>query len=383
MNRKKIAGFVTLGLLFVGVVTAFNSFFIVRPDQYAIVTEFGEPKQVVTESGLFVKVPFIQEARYLDARVRGWDDTARDTKTAELRTIDFTAFARWRIAEEEVLKYYQAVRTEQRAHAAMDSIVTARIQATVREQRLASIVRDEGRAFDEREELDLRGLISGYDECAPERNKEVAAILAEKRAERAMHDQAEAQRSEIVAEILAAANATLRSEFGIEILDLHFKYLNYSPQVHQKMVESIKADREKDIAAYRRIGKACEGSIDRTRHRRLGEITGEQEMEVRRIEGEAIARAIEIKASAFNQNPEFFQFVRTLELYEKSIGDKTRLVMSSSNPILGLMNDPKLLEAAQKRTGLAAPPQPKPDVPPPAEPKELPNAAKDDKPEAD
>ena len=376
MNRRKIIGFAMLGVLFAGLLTAWNSFFIVRPDQYAIVTEFGEPKQVVTESGLFIKVPFIQEARYLDARVRGWDDTARDTKTAELRTIDFTAFARWRIAESEVLKYYQAVRTEQRAHAAMDSIVTARIQATVREQRLASIVRDEGRAFDEREELDLRGLISGYDECAPERNKEVAAILSEKRSEKAMHDQAEAKRSEIVAEILMAANETLGAEFGIEILDLHFKYLNYSPQVHQKMIESIKADREKDIAAYRRIGKACEGSIDRTRHSRLGEITGEQEMEVRRIEGEAIARAIEIKAAAFNQNPGFFQFVRTLELYENSLGKRTRLVMSTSNPLLALMNDPTLLERVEQRPGIAAPtarPLPLP----------LPNAAADGQPEGE
>ena len=350
-------------LLVVGVVAAWNGFFVVRPDQYAIVTEFGEPTQVVTDPGLYFKVPFIQEARYLDARVHGWDDTAHDTKTAELRTIDFTAFARWRIAKDGVLKFYQAVRTEQRAHASMDSIVTARIQATVREHKLASLVRDEGRAFDKREELDLRALVTGYDECAPENNKEIAAIMEEKRAESITVEQARAMRSEIVRAILTAANSTLREEFGIEILDLHFKYLNYSPQVHQKMIDSIRADREKDIAAYRKIGKACVGSIDQVRQRTLGEITGEQQMEVRRVQGAAVAQAIETKARAFNEDPEFFKFLQTLGLYERSLNRGTRLVLSGAHPLLGLMNDASALDAAPRRTLEAARPAEAPAVP--------------------
>ena len=351
IGARRIVAIGVLVVLALGAVALTKSFFVVRPDQYAILTQFGDPRQVVTEAGLYWKTPFVQEVRYLDARVRGWDDTARDTKTAELRTIDFTAFARWRISDP--LVFYKAVRTEKRAHASLDSVVTARIQATVRENPLASIVRDLGRPFEEREELDLRNVITGYDECNPDRNKEIAAILEEKRQEARSAEQAPAKRSEIVRSILQASNAILGSEFGIEILDLHFKYLNYSPQVHQKMIDSIRADREKDIAAYRKIGKACVGSIQQTKQRRLGEIQGERDREVRRIDGEGLAKAIGTKASAFNEDPEFFRFLETLLLYEHSLDAGTRLVLSADSPLLSLLSDPTVMAPVSK---LALPP---------------------------
>jgi len=355
------------------VVTLSSAAFVVRPHQFAIVTEFGEPVDIIKTPGLNWKVPFVQDVRYLDNRVRGWDDQAQDIKTIELRTIDIEVFARWRIYDP--LLFYTRLRDEHRAHASMDSIVTAQIQSTVREHKLASIVRNEGRKFSKREEMNLTNLIAGYEECTDPKNLEIQAILGERREDERAAEEAPAMRSVIVNAIIDASNAPLRRDFGIEILDLHFKYLNYSKQVHAKMIAAIEADRRKDIASYRKIGKACSGSIDRLREQRMGEIDGERDQTVREIEGRAVAEAIETKARAFDQDPEFFAFIRTLELYEDSLTQGTRMVLSSDNPLLALMQDPRLL-AAVKRRGLSPvdvkgilpkllldPPAPPPDAP--------------------
>ncbi len=337
--------------LVAGIVTTASAMFVVRPHQFAIVTEFGEPVDIILKPGLHWKAPFVQDVRYLDNRVRGWDNRAHDIKTIELRTIDIEAFARWRI--HDPLVFYTRLRDERRALASMNSIVTAQIQSTVREQKLASIVRNEGRKFSKREEMNLTNLIAGYEECTDPNNLEIQAILKERREEERVAEEAPALRSKIVNAIIAASNEALRRDFGIEILDLHFKYLNYSQQVHAKMISAIEADRRKDIASYQKIGKACAGSIDRLREQRLGEIDGERDQTVREIEGRAVAEAIQTKARAFDQDPEFFAFLRTLELYEDSLANGTRMVLSSDNPLLQLMQDPQLL-AAVKRRGLPA-----------------------------
>ena len=378
-------------MVVLALVIATQSMFVVRPDQFAIVTEFGDPvdPEGIKEPGLYFKMPFIQEVIYLDRRVHGWDDEGKDVKTKELKPIDFVAFARWRIADP--LRYYEAVRDVTRAAASMDSVVTARIQAKVREKKLGELVRNDKkncdkstppkcstRDFTAQEKLDLQNLIERFEECnpdplcvqgspddlvcklaggcVPERctpaceanqvcvpgNAEIRAQLEEKKSQRINLDAAP-QRSDIVASILSESNAVLRAEFGIEILDLHFKYLNLSPAVHEDVIRRIRADREADIATYRRVGKACRGAILQGKEQRLGDINGERDRRVRLEEGIAVAEAIDIKQAAFSEDPEFFRFAKTLEVYEKSLRDGTRLVLSADSPILALMKDASLL----------------------------------------
>ncbi len=130
-------------------VAAWKSFYVVRPDQFVVVTQFGEPIDEKREPGFNLLIPFVQDARFLDSRVRGWDDITKNTNTAELKPIDVTAFARWQVDPTPggATKFYTAVGTARGAHANMDSIVTKRIQAAIREHRLASVVRDKGRNF--------------------------------------------------------------------------------------------------------------------------------------------------------------------------------------------------------------------------------------------
>lgn len=396
---KKIGLIGVLALLVLGIIALFMSAYVVRPDQFAIVTQFGEAVRIIQDTrcawtsgdnpcpegqvpdadgvcgecqetdaipapGLYFKIPFVQEVQYLDARVRGWDDEGLGTKTKELRTIDFTAFARWRIADP--LRYYNSTNRgeEKRAMAGMDSIITAQIQTAIREQKLASIVRDRGRRFEKRAELQLEELIAGYEECQPGecRNPELPgcknravwdiledARLATEREEAAETQDAKALRSEIVESIRKMANERLLEKFGIKVFDLHFKYLNYSPQVWKEMIDAIRADRERDIASYRKVGKACRGSIDQVKERRKGEILGDRDRQVRELGGEATAEAIRVKALAFNKDPQFFRFIKTLELYGKAMNPGTRLVLSGDNPLLKLMSDPALMAAVKTR----------------------------------
>ncbi|MCA9634380.1 MAG: hypothetical protein KC766_42330, partial [Myxococcales bacterium] len=340
-------------VLIVLVLVVFDGMFIVKPDQFALVTEFGDPvrviydercadtpeelaatngectrKEVVPAPGLYFKMPLSQDVRYMDARVRNWYDEGNDTKTVELRTIDFEAFARWRIVDP--LRYYTAARTDQRVMAGMDSIVTARIQSVVSEHSLASIVRDRGRRFSLRAKLDLSALIADYEECKPQKNAAIQRLIDEaedatKERDKGFEDQP-ALRSEIVKSIQDWANEQLEAQFGIHILDLHFRRLNYSSQIRESMVLAIAADRQRDIAAYNKVGTVCKGSIDQVKTRRRGEIDGEKEQEVRELLGSAQAEAIRTKAEAFGQDPSFFQFLKTLEVYERSFTDKTSLV---------------------------------------------------------
>ena len=341
----------------VALTAAWKSFYIVRPDQFVVVTQFGDPIDEIREPGIYFLVPFAQDTRYLDSRVRGWDDITRNTNTAELKPIDFTAFARWRVDQSAggPTHFYTAVGNDQRAQSSMDSIVTKRIQAAVREHRLGSIVRDKGRSFAARATADLKSLFVDYPECQPAANPEIRTMLEEYEQISALQGASsgtkgeKALRSEIVTEILETSNTVLRKDFGIEILDLHFKYLNYSPQVHGEITTKITKDRGRDIARYNKLGDTCIGTIKQVKEQQLGAIVGERDRRIRELRGEAVAEAIRIKAEAFNQDPEFFRFLKMLELYEDALSQNTRFVLSASNPLLALMQDPSLVMKVVKR----------------------------------
>ncbi len=330
-------------------VLAYKSLFVVRIDQYAIVTNFGEPVAVHAEPGLFARVPFVQEVRYFDKRIQAWDDIAKDTKTLDSRQIDYTVFARWRIADP--LNFYKSVGSERQAHATMDSVVTDRIQKAIRSRKLVSLVRGSERNFEARAAVDLRSIFDTYPECNPDVNPEFRKALAadvtlgEAARKLRASEPSEAMRATVVKEILEDANVRLREEFGIEIADLHFKYLNYSQKVHDDIIKQIEADRSFDISSYIEVGKKCVGYINRITDAERGQILGEGERRVRELDGKATADAIDIKAKAFGQDMEFYRFLRMLELYRDAFAKDTRLVLSGDHPVLALLRDRGLLSA--------------------------------------
>jgi len=215
-----------------------------------------------------------------------------------------------------------------------------------------------------------------YPECQPGKNAEIKGMLDEYRViaesvgTATVTEEGKALRSEIVKNILSTSNEVLKKDFGIEILDLHFKYLNYSPQVHQEITDKITKDRGRDIARYNKLGNACTGTIRQVKEQQLGAIVGERDRRVRELDGEAIAQSIAIKAHAFNEGPGFFRFLKMLELYEESLSSNSSFILSADNPLLALMSDPSLVRTVSKRRLAARPtkqPAPKASTPPAAE----------------
>ena len=350
MSQRSNALVVGLVIAAVALVALSRSAYVVRVDQFAIITEFGKPVKTLTAPGLYFRIPIVQEVMFLDKRIRGWDDRQENTKTKDGRQIDYTAYARWKIVEP--LAYYKAVGEEKRAHAAMDSIVTGRIQARMRSAKLVSLVRGTGRKFERREAVDLRAIFDVHKECNPSRNPEfkpeVLDVVMEDDPELDLPASA-VMRSEMVQQMLVEANKELTVDYGIEVVDLHFKYLNYSPQVHSQIIEKIKTDRNKDIASYKKSGAKCVGYIRRVTKARRGSTLADGQKRVRELDGGAVARSIAVKSRAFSQDPELYKFLRTLELYEASLGADTRMVFSTDNPLLALMRDKDILATLEAR----------------------------------
>ena len=235
----------------------------------------------------------------------------------------------------------------------MDSVVTKRVQAAIREHRLASIVRDEGRSFGARTSSDLKALFVDYPECQATNNLEIRTMLNEyediaKELAEGGTEEAKALRSDIVKGILSSSNEILQRDFGIIIVDLHFKYLNYSPQVHGQITTKITKDRARDIARYTKLGNVCTGRIRQVKEEQLGSIFGERDRTVRELEGAAVAEAISIKAQAFNANPDFFRFLKLLETYNDGLSKNTEFILSTDNPLLALMQDETLLKVVKQ-----------------------------------
>jgi len=344
MNARTPTAGIIAGLVVALVLTGLQSFFIVRVDQFAIVIQFGKPVREVKDSGLNFKIPFIQDVKKLDRRIQGWDDSAAGTKTADSRQIDYTLYARWKIIDP--LTYYKNAGDVKGAYAGMDSIVTDRIQKELRSRKLSEIVRETGRNFGARASVDLRNIFDVYEECNPEVNPEFKKALsadtlkltpsnADETASSSSNDGA--MRSAIVNAMVSASNEQLAPEYGIEIVDMHFKYLNYSHQVHEQIIKQIEADRKDDISSYLEVGQKCVGYINRIADAERGTILGEGERRVRELDGEAIAQAIQIKAEAFQKDPEFFQFLKDLEIVSNVMSDRSKLVLSTTNPLLGLL----------------------------------------------
>ena len=198
------------------------------------------------------------------------------------------------------------------------------------------------------QEQDPQNIFDVYEECNPKVNPEFASTLPEVPKPSSPHTDGVvvALRSVVVRDILEASNMELEKDYGITVRDLHFKYLNYSEQVHQDIIRQIRADRLDDISSYLEVGRKCVGYIDRLTDAERGRILGEGENRVRKIDGEGVAQSIQIKAAAFGKAPEFYRFLKMLDLYRAGFKRGTRMVLSTGNPLMDLLDAPDVLNGA-------------------------------------
>lgn len=278
--------------------------YIVNEAEQAIVTQFGKPVGDVVYTGLHFKIPFMQKVIRFEQRILKWDGDPNQIPTKDKKFIWVDTTARWRIADP--LLFYTSVSTERGAMSRLDDIIDSVVRDAVSGRLLVELVRG-----------------SDYKtQDGSEERFEVEGVAVKK--------EDLIGREEILAGILDKARAST-PEYGIELLDVQIKRINYVEQVRTRVYERMINERKKVAAQYRSEGEGEKAEILGTMQRELKEISSEAYRKVLEVRGAADAEAAAIYASAYNQDKEFYTFTRTLESYKKGIQKNGRLVISTDS----------------------------------------------------
>ncbi len=305
MKNAVIIGIGILVLLSVLVVG--GAIYVVDETQQVVITQFGEPRgDPVTTPGLKVKVPFIQKANYFDKRFLEWDGDPNEVPTRDKRFIHVDTYARWRITDP--LLYFQRLRSEQGAQSRLDDILDGETRNVIAKHDLIEVVRSSNREFAVSEE------VAG--DVSPESQENI-----------------ERGRRLLAAEVLEAAQ-TRTEDLGIEILDFRFKRINYVEQVRVEVYNRMISERQRIAEQFRSEGGGESARINGERQRDLQRITSEAYRQAQEIKGRADADAADIYAAAYNRDPEFYRFLKTMEVLKETLDSNTVLVLSTDSDFL-------------------------------------------------
>ena len=311
MNSSK--HFALLSILILGTFILASSIYTVNEVEQVIITQFGKPVgKPVVDAGLKFKVPFIQEVNPIDKRVLEWDGAPSDMPTKDKLYISVDLFARWRIVDP--LQYFLRLRDERSAQSRLDDILGSETRNAVAKHELIEIIRtSKGR-------VPLRDVVLS----STEQESNMGALVP-----------IEKGRKLVEQEIFTAA-AEKVGVFGIELLDIRFKRINYNESVRPKIYDRMISERRQIAERFLSEGNGEAARIRGNRVRELNKIQSEAYRKVEEIRGLADAKASEIYARAYNQSPqsaEFYEFTRTMASYPAIIGESTTIVLSTDSDL--------------------------------------------------
>lgn len=296
------------------IVLAFSSMFTVQEGTQAVITEFGKPVRAVTEAGLRFKKPFIQNVHRLEKRLLPWDGDPENMQTKDKKRIYIDVWARWRIVEP--MRFFEALRTEERGYGILDDLVDSAVRDVVARQRLIEVVRSSDRVF-----------LYEIEDLAREAQEDAENVTV--------------GRQKMEAEILEVASNKLADRYGMELTDVHIKRINYIESVRQTVYDRMKSERMQIARLYESEAEEERNIILGRTRKELDEIEGELQQRSAEIKGGADAEVIRIAAESYSQSPEFYEFLRKLEAYKKTLGAGTRLVLSTDNAFLRQLRGPE------------------------------------------
>ena len=308
-------------LAVVAVVLFFGSAYQIDETEQVVITRFGKPvgepinaELDENEAGLHFKIPLISTVNRFDTRVLEWDGQPNQMTTRDKLYIVVDTFASWRIADP--LLYFQALRDERSALSRLDDIIGSETRNVVARHDLIEVVRSEK----DREPV--------RDETLEEFGTTVGVLPPIRFGRIALED-----------EILQAAipKVTL---WGIELLDVRIKRINYKSDVITKIYERMISEREQIAERFRSEGAGEAAKIDGRREKDLLEIKSQAYREVEEIQGKADATASKIYADAYNTSPaaaEFYGFVKTLDMYREALSNDTTVILTTDSDLFRLL----------------------------------------------
>ncbi|MCI5191565.1 MAG: protease modulator HflC [Candidatus Electrothrix sp. AU1_5] len=301
---KQLIQIVTLALVVAFILSLWDGFYILREGQQAVITQFGAPVgDSKTSAGLQFKLPFIQRVRFFEKRILIWDGDPNQIATNDKTFIFMDNTARWRITD--ALRFLQAVGTEIRAQTLLDDIINGAVRDLVNQNDLIEIIR----SSDWNKEYSF----------ARSRDAEMNRVPAKGRD----------KISEMV--LKQASQDTLK--YGIELIDVMFKRVNYIQSVREKVYSRMISERKRIAAEKRSLGEGRKAEILGKVDRELKEITSEAKRKATEIRGQADAEATALYGKTYNKNVEFYFFQKSLESYHNIIGENTSLILSPKSEL--------------------------------------------------
>ena len=287
MKSKLIVWIIAIVLLIVIVVVLAGAMFTVDETEQAIITQLGKYVRTITEPGLHLKVPFLQNVHRFEDRVLEYDAAAAKIITSDKKHLVIDNYARWKIVDP--LKLYQTVRNEFGANSRLDDIVYSEIREEIARHTLTEIV--------------------------------------------------SVNRSAIMGKVGRKCDIKAR-EYGVEVIDVRIKRADLPSEVAHSVYNRMKAERQRIAKKYRSEGDEEAVKIRATTDKEKTILLAESYRQAEKLKGEGDAEAIKIYAQAFEKDPEFYSFVRTLEAYQKSLRKGTTIVLPGDSEFFQYLSPP-------------------------------------------
>ena len=288
-------------------VLAFASAYTVSEIEQVVITQFGELKgETVDDPGLHFKIPIIQQANYFPKNLLEWDGDPGQIPTLDKTYIWVDTFARWKITDP--VKFFQTVNNTVIALGRLDDIIDPAVRNFITSYSLIETVRTSNRKLDTMDEIELE-----------DTQKDQTAMF-----------NITTGREKITRGILEQARPKLE-KFGIELVDVQIKRINYVEQVRTSVYERMIAERNQIAEKFRSEGQGEARKIFGEKERDLKKITSEAYKSAQEIKGKADARAVKIYASAYSLDPEFYSFTKTLEIYNLALDKNSSVILSTNS----------------------------------------------------
>ena len=295
---------VILVVAVVAILFVFTAAYVVNETEQVVVTQFGKvvgkPK---TEPGLYFKIPFIQNATYFPKNLLEWDGDPGQIPTLDKTYIWVDAFARWRIIDP--IEFFQTVNNTISAQGRLDDIIDPAVRNLITENKLIEAVRKSNRVLDTYE--------IGLEDIKERPSYKITT-----------------GREKITNQIMEQAQPKL-AKFGIELVDVKIKRINYVEQVRDSVYGRMIAERKQIAEKFRSEGKGEAQKILGEKERDLKRITSEAYRTAQTIKGKADAESTKLYANAYGIDPDFYSFVKTLELYGDAFDKDSSLVLSTDS----------------------------------------------------
>lgn len=311
VRKSTLIGLLVGAIVFVaGGIVVSSAAYTVDEAEQAIVLQFGQPVgDVINEPGLHWKKPFIQEVRRYDKRRLAWDGDVNEISTLGREFIIVDTTARYRIVDP--LLFLQSVRDEQGARTRLDDILDSVVRDTIASTDLEEIVRSKDWVYD------------------PEAVAEAEDIVVD-RTDVDLETRPRIGREELTRIILRQAGTQVPA-FGIELIDVRIKRLNYIDAVRARVEDRMISERQRVAEQFRSEGEGKSAEIDGETDRMLRSIISKANREAEEIRGEADAEATRVYGESFGKDPEFYAFFKTLESYTRAIGPNTTLMLPADS----------------------------------------------------